>query len=32
VICEVEWRWNAHMSGPISVENSSWGQIKDLYR
>jgi len=32
VICELEWRWNAYMSGTVSVEDKSWSAIKDLYR
>jgi hypothetical protein len=32
VICEVEWRWTARMFYSISVEETSWGQIKSLYQ
>jgi hypothetical protein len=32
VICEVEWRWTARMFYYVSVEETSWGQIKSLYQ
>jgi hypothetical protein len=31
-VCDVEWRWTARMTVPIGVGDSSWGQIKGLYR
>ena len=30
--CNSEWRWEAAVKFPISVEDASWGQIKNLYR
>lgn len=31
-VCDVEWRWNPHMSGGVNIEESSWSQLKNMYR
>jgi hypothetical protein len=31
-VCDVEWLWDASMHCVVSVESSSWGAIKGLYR
>jgi hypothetical protein len=31
-VCNSEWRWEALMHCSISVEEASWGSIKNLYR